>query len=742
MRILHLSDIHVCQENEEQFQVLCDGIIGALSNFSNMTVKPDAVLVTGDYTHSGSVEEFTMFKRPFKKMLENEVFSNVRHVILVPGNHDYPWVEKPRDENFCEFANELQRCDTIDNDLLNKQMSQENISHFYEECDGYRILLIGMNSMKIDSQERKGIGYFDLKQLTLVNEVIKHYKVRSSKVLYTFVAFHHHLLPVSYVERETISDKDKYSLTIDARRAIDCFLESDVSFALHGHQHQPSMFTISDDSGKHEGKSVHIIACGCLADRARLNDSGRKSFFLYEISEGSVSAVMAETTQDDADRFEWKTPRTYSMAVSTMPRINKERILYLAEKDNRWVKQVGEGQITGDDAVSIEDLVKMLVEGISEDGAVSYYAGKKTRYRTSTLATVLECMDDIGLLPKEDVLIMQKKLMRLRDYPEEVIKVSEHDDVITKLPEDMPAWGIDEAPSVWTTSKALTALFVTKYVPSSCEEEKKIRESIQWLVSQQYSSGGWGYQQYKESPVCHSSIPMTALALRAICLACQQHYIHTDEDSVNTTQIVNAIKKGAKYLLDKVIKNESDEVAYWQYDKSPSLTASVWAHQALTEAAYLLSNINNSYERISWSRQVKRFRKIERWVLDYVVKHLPTQDSAEALSETFFFAPIGSSLKYKPALAQKKDFKSFIPFVLSYLLKADPEYAESDEVKAMLKWVLNHKDTQWLLEDFNGESGDPCMISIAMSINIIVNWLQVTANMAIDKAISALMEGV
>ena len=91
---------------------------------------------------------------------------------------------------------------------------------------------------------------------------------------------------------------------------------------------------------------------------------------------------------------------------------------------------------------------------------------------------------------------------------------------------------------------------------------------------------------------------------------------------------------------------------------------------------------------------------------------------------------------------RKKDFKSFVPFVLSYLLKADPEYAECDEVKAMLKWVLNHKDTQWLLDDFNGESGDPCMISIAMSINIIVNWLQMVSNRALDKAISALMEEV
>ena len=742
MKILHLSDIHVCEENKEQLPVLCNSIITALYEYPGGTAKPDVVLITGDYTHRGTISELTLFKRAFKELLQKTVFKKTKYIILVPGNHDYPWDEKEEDRctNFNEFVKENGKISEINDASIAQRIQDESISHMYEDYIDYRVLLIGMNSMKIVSKERKGIGYFDSKQLELVADIVNFYREKGTSVLYAFVAFHHHLLPVSFVERDTLKDAEKYSLTLDARRAIDTFLKNDIAFALHGHQHQPSLFTIIDDSGKHDDKSLHIIASGCLADRDRLNDSGRKSFFLYDISEGCMKAVMAETTRDDSDKFEWKPPRNYSLAVSSLPKIDKDRILNLAEKDNRWVRRVGEGQSVGDDIVSIEDLVKMLVDGIADDGSVSYYAGKKTRYRTSTLATVLECMADIKLLPREDMVVMQKKLIRLRDRTDEVIKTCDQDDVIEKAPEDNPAWGIDEAPSVWTTSKALTALFVTKYSPTSDDEVAKLRESILWLAAQQYSSGGWGYQNYQESEVCRSSIPMTALALRTLCLALQQSYMRIEENLSHTRIIYNAIKKGAKFILDKVVRD--GENIYWKYMDKPSLSGSVWAHQALKDAEHLLYSYDSIFDGYAGKTLVKRFKKIDQNVLDYVVKHLPSEDSAEALTETFFHAPVGSSLKYKCKIVRKKDFKSFVPFVLSYLLKADPEYAECDEVKAMLKWVLNHKDTQWLLDDFNGESGDPCMISIAMSINIIVNWLQMVSNRALDKAISALMEEV
>lgn len=739
MYLLHLSDVHVCEENKEAFPIICDSIIEALKAFpyGEGTAYPEILLFTGDYTHNGSLDEYALFRRTFEEKLKDPVFSRIRKMILVPGNHDYPWTKSGainREINFRELEEHFAKRTEMADPVLKEKMKTHSISHAYEQYRSFRVLLIGMNSMKIDSEERRGIGYFDEKQLRLIKDIVNHYKVKSSTPLYVFTAFHHHLLPTSFVERDTLEDKNKYSLTLDARRAIDAFLECGVQFALHGHQHQPSMFTLTNDSGKNVNKSLHIISSGCLADKKRFNDSGRRSFILYEINEGYVKAFLAETSRDDSDKFEWDLPILYKLKKRS---IDKIRIRAWAEKSNRWVNQVDDATLSVEDAignVSITSMVDMLVDGIRDDGSVAYYAGKDERYRTSTLATVLECIYECGLLPYKDTLVMQQKLMGLRDNKEEVIRINSTDDVIDKDQEDEPAWGLDEAPSVWTTSKALTALFVTRYEPQSKDEENKIRDSVRWLAKQQYRTGGWGYQHYEESKACSESIPMTALALRALCLSFDFSYIRND-DSVNrefTKEIYKAIKKGAMWLITKIDSSKK----FWKYQGKPNLSASIWALQALDKAEIVL---RSSPEYASTGKKVQnKTRDYGSHVVDYVITHLPSEDNSDNITETFFYAEKGSSLKYKPCIPHKKEFKSFTPYVLSYLLKNDQNCVERDEVKAMIKWVLNHKDTKWLIQDFNGESGDPCLISIAMAINIIVTWLQEISNKAVNKAIDTL----
>lgn len=43
----------------------------------------------------------------------------------------------------------------------------------YKQFNNCQVLLVDMNSMKIDSEERKGIGYFDAEQLHLVSDIVK-----------------------------------------------------------------------------------------------------------------------------------------------------------------------------------------------------------------------------------------------------------------------------------------------------------------------------------------------------------------------------------------------------------------------------------------------------------------------------------------------------------------------------------------------------------------------------------------
>ena len=74
MEIVQLSDIHVgSQFREEIFEKVIDEI--------NL-LKPEAVVITGDLTNEGLVEQY----EKCKKMVEQ---INVEKIIAISGNHDY-----------------------------------------------------------------------------------------------------------------------------------------------------------------------------------------------------------------------------------------------------------------------------------------------------------------------------------------------------------------------------------------------------------------------------------------------------------------------------------------------------------------------------------------------------------------------------------------------------------------------------------------------------------------------------
>ena len=160
---------------------------------------------------------------------------------------------------------------------------------------------------------------------------------------------------------------------------------------------------------------MHVIAAGCLSGKKYAGEGARNSFMLYSVSGKDVVVYKAQTADNDSEEYEWdkvryldayeKIDQEELTPVKRTDRIIKKRIITLAEQDDRWIAQV--------DAMSpltIKGLVEKLVDSIDQEGAVAYEVDTKRRYRTSTLATVLECMYDIRLLPEEDLLIMQRKL--------------------------------------------------------------------------------------------------------------------------------------------------------------------------------------------------------------------------------------------------------------------------------------------------------------------------------------------
>ena len=111
---------------------------------------------------------------------------------------------------------------------------------------------------------------------------------------------------------------------------------------------------------------------------------------------------------------------------------------------------------------------------------------------------------------------------------------------------------------------------------------------------------------------------------------------------------------------------------------------------------------------------------------------MPEQEGDDNWTECFFKVKKEIGLKYKPQLRYDKAFYSFTPYLISYFIKSDVAYTNNDKIISVIKWVLAHRDDSWLIEH-NYNSQNACTISVAMAINVIVNWLKAKANVLIEQ---------
>ena len=121
-----------------------------------------------------------------------------------------------------------------------------------------------------------------------------------------------------------------------------------------------------------------------------------------------------------------------------------------------------------------------------------------------------------------------------------------------------------------------------------------------------------------------------------------------------------------------------------------------------------------------------------------MVEKLPEKDE-DSWSECFFRANKDGGLKYKKGpLKKDKAFYSFTPYIISYIIKEDESYVENEKILEVMKWVLAHRDDSWLIEE-NYNSNNACTITVAMAINVIVNWLKVRSNSLLEKDLESIL---
>jgi 3',5'-cyclic AMP phosphodiesterase CpdA len=182
MEIVQLSDIHVgSQFREEVFKKVIDEI--------NL-LKPDAVVITGDLTNEGLVEQYEKCKKMISQI-------NVEKIIAISGNHDYRNTGYLLFKKYFPFKTE--------NDL------------------GNDVILITLNSTRPDRDDGE-VGH---KQTLWLEHTLKKYENK-----FKIVAMHHHLIGIP----DTGSDR---LTVIDAGDVLRAVLDSNVSLVLCGHKHRP-----------------------------------------------------------------------------------------------------------------------------------------------------------------------------------------------------------------------------------------------------------------------------------------------------------------------------------------------------------------------------------------------------------------------------------------------------------------------------------------------------------------------
>ena len=182
MKIVQLSDIHVgSQFQEDVFAKVVDEV---------NSLKPEAVVITGDLTNEGLLKEYERCKNLISKI-------NVKKIIAISGNHDY------RNTGYL---------------LFKKFFPFESVNELSDD-----VVLVTVGTARPDRNEGE-VGY---RQNLWLERTMKKYKDKVK-----IVAMHHHLIAIP----DTGSDQ---LTVVDAGDVLRTVLDTKVDIVLCGHKHRP-----------------------------------------------------------------------------------------------------------------------------------------------------------------------------------------------------------------------------------------------------------------------------------------------------------------------------------------------------------------------------------------------------------------------------------------------------------------------------------------------------------------------
>jgi len=261
-RIIHLSDLHFGAHDER--------LVEAVHSEADR-LKPDLVVVSGDFTQRARTEQFKEACLFLEQLRERG-----HEVIGVPGNHDVPLYDVLR-----RFLSPLTRY---------RRFVDETLCPFIE-LPG--IAVLGINTAR--SMTFKD-GRISDEQVEFIRETFARTPTESMRILVT-----HHPLFALKVGDEVTPAIGRQELALDAVE------DAGVDMLLAGHNHHAEAHVASDLVTRAGGALV--VQAG-TATSTRVRDQAQ-SFNLIDIDDATVTLTVYAWERDrfapaDAQGYEWK----------------------------------------------------------------------------------------------------------------------------------------------------------------------------------------------------------------------------------------------------------------------------------------------------------------------------------------------------------------------------------------------------------------------------------------------------
>lgn len=365
VKVLHLSDLHFGKGHRwgvEEFPKL-ENVISAL--LKNNKEYPQMLMITGDITSTGTSGEFDEALLFLEQIFMLPELTNLMDILIVPGNHDFPWSdehatpipESNRSNNYKDFvskayisfeaAYKIKR--TINNIGLSANLLADVNKHLIDIVmlnstdNDTKYVFIGMNSMKIDSEKDQGKGYFRWDQLQSIEDICEYISNSLKGNIVYFTSCHHHLVPISFVERDYFKDdkgktSKRCSITLDSRDAMDRLQKIGCQVIFHGHQHQPACIKWKNRISK-ENKPLNIISAGSVgASRDQLGDVSVNHCFIHNISKDNINISSYIGNKDN--NYILTSDREYSTSFYLHSASNMQEECYFSQIEPKKAKLV------------------------------------------------------------------------------------------------------------------------------------------------------------------------------------------------------------------------------------------------------------------------------------------------------------------------------------------------------------------------------------------------------------------